>query len=177
MNRKRNIAVLLLIFAAVLSSGCGKKQPDFQPPQVKNYTLKDISEVDFSEFNTGDGTELATQFDSLNWSPKGNYTYVLDRNPPADQYFSVLIRVESCDFTKALAGITYVLTPGEQDAVPVLSNGIIKCPMQVIDDETGIRHIVIKIDEALTLKFEGTKESFSAVFVNNGVSYTLKREG
>ncbi len=176
MNRKHNAFLLLLVLAAVLS-GCGKKQPDFQPPQVKNYTLKDISEVDFSEFNTGDGTELATQFDSLNWSPKGNYTYVLDRPPADGQYFSVLVRVESCDFTKALAGITYVLTPGEQDAVPVLSNGIIKCPMQVIDDETGSRHITVRIDDSLSLKFEGTKESFTAVFVNSGVSYTLKREG
>lgn len=176
MNRKRNIVILLLISAAMLS-GCGKKQPDFQPPQVRNYTLKDISEVDFSEFNTGDGTELATQYDSLNWSPKGNYTYVLDRNPAADEYFSVLIRVESCDFTKATAGITYVLTPGEQDAVPVLSNGILKCPMQVIDDENGIRHITITVDSSLSLQFEGTKDSFSAVFVNNGVSYALKREG
>ena len=167
-----------VLLCALALCGCGKKQQEFTAPQVQNYTLKDVSEVDFSEFNTGDGTELKTDYDSLNWNPKGNYTYVLNDVRAANaEYFSVLVRIESCDFTKGTAGVTYALTPGEQDAAPVLSNGILRCPMQVIDDENGVRHITVTIDESLSLQFDGTKESFTAKFINDGSVFNLKREG
>lgn len=170
--KKMYFAMLLTLM--MLLTACGSKAADNPVSGYQNYTLK---ELDPEELAPEEKTSPPSAESTINpdWSPVGNYTYVLSTGSSTG-YMSALIRVNSADFKSGTAGVSYVLVKNEQDSNPVNSNGIITCPMTCRDSGDGYREITVTISDSMSLEFSGTATSQTAYFINNGIRYRLKSE-
>ena len=170
-KKSSKIFWIVLMLALAILSGCGKKETTSMP--VQNHALVSLDDVDLSEF-TSDKKDETTAVDTRNWSPRGNYTFVL-ASPGPKGIMSALVRVDSVDFPAGEANVSYVLAYDSDKAVN--SNGLVCCPMTVKENADGSKEIGINIAGVMYLEFTGTYSSNKGTVTIDSVRYNLKSEG